>query len=359
MKILTVFGTRPEAIKLYPVLIELNMRKIENEICVTSQQKDLLFDTLSSLNIEPKYTLEKSAEINPAQVLGEMIKSLGGVMENGSYSLVLTQGDTASAYAAAVAAFNLKIPIGHIEAGLRTYDIYSPFPEEFYRVSIGKMAAYHFAPTKEAVKNLVSEGVRKEKIFFVGNTVYDTLDKIDSSSLTKKIADWVSEDRLLVLTTHRREGLSHLKKIYRAVNRITETEQVKILFPCHPNPIIKEAAKAAFSNNERVLILPPLKTADFRYILSHAYAVLTDSGGVEEEAAFYKIPTLVLREKTERTNELKSGALKLVGVEEERIFLETRNLLRKKRLYNKMKKANPDCIFTGASGKICDIIERI
>ena len=358
MKILAVFGTRPEAIKLQPILKELNTRKINTEVCLTMQHKELVESVLNEFSIIANYKLDiKNRTING--VTSDIIRGVDEILKNNIYNLILIQGDTVSAFSAAIAAFANKIPIVHIEAGLRTYDIYNPYPEEFYRRSISLISEYNFATTKTAVKNLVKEGICKANINLVGNTVYDVLEQTYNEEFTHPELIWSSDCHLILLTTHRRENIPILSQIYRAINKITNEFNVKILFPIHLNPEVRKRAQKAFCNNPRVHLIEPMSTYDFHNIMARCYAILTDSGGIEEEALYFQKPTLVLRKKTERLEEIKHGSIKLIGVEEVKIYKEIKRLIEDKRFYKKMRVCRGNISLPGASYKICNIIEAI
>lgn len=358
MKILTVFGTRPEAIKMQPILKEFKARGIDAEICVTSQHKELLEGVLNEFSIFPDYRLNIEAN-TITELSAEIMRGVSSIIAGNDYKLLLVLGDTVSAYGAAVAAFGHKIPIVHIEAGLRTYDVFNPYPEEFYRRSISIISEYNLATTNNAVKNLKKEGVCSANIELVGNTVYDVLDETYDKNYLHPELNWASGSRLILLTTHRRENIEQLSKIYRAINKITSTFNVKILFPMHPNPEVRKAAITAFSNNDRLHLSEPLSTYDFHNIMARCHAILTDSGGIEEEALYFHTPTLVLRKKTERTEELRLGTIKLIGNSESEVYQGVSELLINQRLYTKMKKSGSDIARPGASYKICNIIESI
>ena len=351
LKVLTVFGTRPEAIKLAPVLLEFRRHpEIDSRICVTAQHREMLDPFLKLFDIHPDYDLDI---MRPNQTLFDItIRALDGlkrVLEAEQPDFVLVQGDTTSAFAAALAAFYQKIPIGHVEAGLRTFDKYHPFPEEINRRLISHLADLHFAPTLKAQANLLAEGIPPNKIFVTGNTVVDAilliLERTKGLNLLPTGLSELSPNRKLILVTaHRRESFGQgLENICLALRRIVEeAPDVEIVYPVHMNPNVRTVVTKALKGVERVHLLEPMDYVAFVHLMARSYLILTDSGGIQEEAPTLKKPVLVLRETTERPEVLDVGAAKLVGTDPERIVTETLRLIRDSWEYERMAHAgNP------------------
>ena len=358
--IMLVFGTRPEAIKMCPLVIELRGRKEARVcVCVTGQHKSMLKQVLDAFSISPDYDLSIMKEKQTLfEITVSILTGIRIVLEKERPDLVLVHGDTSTAFACALACFYMQIPVGHVEAGLRTYDIYSPFPEEFNRQAIGIIASYHFAPTEKARENLINEGKSPSAIFVTGNTGIDALKTTVRKDYSHELLQWASGSRLILLTAHRRENLGEpMRQIFRAVKRISETyPDVKVIYPIHLNPLVREIAASVFDGEERIRLTEPLDVIDFHNFLARATLILTDSGGIQEEAPSLGKPVLVLRKSTERPEGVDSGALLLVGIEEERIYKAVSSLLDDNVLYDRMRSAGNPYGDGEASKRIADIL---
>lgn len=359
-KIVVVFGTRPEAIKMCPLVnVLLSKREFETKVCVTGQHREMLDQVLQTFGVKPDYDL---AIMKTNQTLFDLtltlLPKLKEVLEREKPELVLVHGDSASSFISALVCFYLKIDIGHVEAGLRTYDLQSPYPEEFFRQSIGSMARYHFAPTRKAKVNLIQEGRHPDSIYVTGNTAIDALRTTIREEYTHPLLDWAKDSRLIVLTAHRQENIGEpLREVYRAVRRIVnEYEDVKVIYPVHPNPLVRSIAYEMLNNHQRIQLIEPLPVVDFHNILSKTYLVLTDSGGIQEIAPSLGKPVLVLREKTERPEGIRAGTLKLTHTDEENIYRECKVLLSSTSKYIEMSKASNPYGDGYASARIADII---
>ncbi|MFA9398938.1 MAG: non-hydrolyzing UDP-N-acetylglucosamine 2-epimerase [Clostridiaceae bacterium] len=361
-KILVVFGTRPEAIKMCPLVNELKQRgKFNILVCVTGQHKEMLDQVLEVFNVIPDFNLSiMKKNQNLFDITIKILDKMKTILEQVKPDLVLVHGDTTTSFATALACFYLQIPVGHVEAGLRTYDINSPYPEEFNRQAVGIIAKYNFAPTQIAYENLIKEGKNKDSIYITGNTGIDALKTTIREEYHHELFDWVGKSRLIILTAHRRENLGEpLYNMFSAIkNIIEENQDIKIIYPIHKNPKVREIANAVFGSQERIKIIEPVDVLDFHNFLNKSYLILTDSGGIQEEASSLCIPVLVMRDKTERPEGINSGILKLVGTDEERIYLEIKKLLLDKEEYNKMCNASNPYGDGDASGKIADILEK-
>ncbi len=351
-KIIAVFGTRPEAVKMCPLLLELKKREcFEVKVCLTGQHREMLDQVTEMFGIKADYDLSvMKKDQTLADITAKIVAGLTPIFEKETPDLVLVHGDTASAFAGALAAFYMQIPIGHVEAGLRTYDISSPYPEEFNRRAISMMSSYDFAPTEAARENLMGEGKNPDRIFVTGNTVIDVL-KYTASKVD-------SDGKTVLLTAHRRENIGEaMEHIFLAVKRIAEKyHDVKIVYPMHPNPAVRQSAENILGKISNVELCEPLDLREFHSLLARSVIVMTDSGGVQEEAAALGKPTLVLRDKTERT---EGGSLILVGTNEDDIVSSFDCLITDKKYYNSIKNA-PNPFGDGkASERIADILERI
>ncbi|MBQ3464646.1 UDP-N-acetylglucosamine 2-epimerase (non-hydrolyzing) [Candidatus Saccharibacteria bacterium] len=361
-KVLSVFGTRPEAIKMAPVVKELDSRDdIESIVCVTAQHRDMLDQVLEIFKIKPDYDLNI---MKPGQSLSYITASvLTGIEEviiKEKPDLVLVHGDTTTAMAAALAAFYQQVKVGHVEAGLRTFDKYSPFPEEMNRQIIDKIADYLFAPTTTSEANMDKKLNKDQKVFVTGNTAIDALKTTVSDNYKNEVLDWASDSRLILLTAHRRENLgTPMKNIFKAIKRITEEfDDIKVIYPVHLNPKVQSVAKEVFGDDEKVKLISPLDVLDFHNFMERAYLIMSDSGGVQEEAPSLGKPVLVLRDTTERPEGIEAGTLKLVGTHAEDVYNETKKLLTDKAAYDKMSKAKNPYGDGFASKYIVDAIER-
>ena len=360
--IMLVFGTRPEAIKMCPLIRELRTRKgIRTLCCVTGQHRQMLDQVLGAFDVTPDYDL---AIMKDGQTLFDIttrvMERLKDVLAEAKPDLVLVHGDTTTTFAAALTCFYMQIPVGHVEAGLRTYQLDSPFPEEFNRQAVGVVARYHFAPTEQARANLLRENKRPETIFVTGNTAIDALKTTVRADYQSPELEWAKGSRLILLTAHRRENLGEpMRAIFRAVRRIAdETPDVKVLYPVHMNPAIRAMAKEILGGDERIRLIAPLEVLDFHNILARSCMVMTDSGGIQEEAPSLGKPVLVLRDTTERPEGVAAGTLKLVGTEEETIYREAKRLLEDEEAYHAMSVASNPYGDGHACERIADILER-
>ena len=363
IKVMTVFGTRPEAIKMAPVVKELQSRdEIEEITCVTAQHRQMLDQVLETFKITPEYDLDIMKQ---GQTLNEVVQrvlgKIGEVLEKERPDIVLVHGDTTTTFAGALAAFHSQISIGHVEAGLRTWNKYSPYPEEMNRQMVGCLADMHFAPTKVSAGNLIREGKDESHIYITGNTAIDAMATTVDSTYQNPIFDWVGENRMILLTAHRRENLGEpMYHIFRAIKRIVdEFEDVKVVYPIHLNPKVREIANEVLGNCGRVRLIEPLEVFDFHNFQNKSYLIMTDSGGIQEEAPSLGKPVLVLRDTTERPEGIEAGTLKLTGTDEEVIYRETKKLLTDKDAYSAMSHASNPYGDGHASERIVDaIIEK-
>lgn len=357
-----VFGTRPEAIKMCPLVNELKKREnIKTVVCVTGQHRQMLDSVLEAFNVVPDFDLsimkEKQTLFDITVSILEKIKS---VLEEVRPDVVLVHGDTSTTFVTALACFYMQIPIGHVEAGLRTYDIYSPYPEEFNRQAVSIISKYNFAPTEKAKENLLREGKCPERIFVTGNTAIDALKTTVRESYTHPEFEWAKDSRLIIITAHRRENLGEpMHHMFRAIRRIMdEHPDVKAIYPIHMNPVVRAAAAEELGTCERIHIIEPLDVLDFHNFLSRCYLILTDSGGVQEEAPSLGKPVLVMRDTTERPEGIAAGTLKLVGTDENTIYKNFKLLLEDRDAYHKMSHASNPYGDGHACRRIADILEK-
>ena len=363
IRVMSIFGTRPEAIKMAPLVKELESRKeIESIVCVTAQHREMLDQVLETFKIKPDYDLNIMKQ---GQTLGDIttraLNGLEGVIKEVQPDIVLVHGDTTTTFAGALAAFYNQVAIGHVEAGLRTNDKYSPYPEEMNRQMVDCMTDMYFAPTKLSKQNLLDENIDEEKIYVTGNTAIDAMATTVSDSYHHEVFDWVGDNRLILLTAHRRENLGDpMRRIFSGIKRaIDETPDVKVVYPIHLNPKVREVAHEVFGDDDKIKFIEPLEVFDFHNFIKKSYMILTDSGGIQEEAPSLGKPVLVLRDTTERPEGIDAGTLKLVGTDEEVIYKETLNLLNNKEDYEKMSKASNPYGDGHASERIVDaIIEK-
>lgn len=362
-KIMAIVGTRPDAVKMCPLINELRKREeLSVSVCSTGQHKELLASVLRIFDVTPDYDLDIMRDGQDLfDITLRVMEGLREIYERERPDTVLVHGDTTGSFAAALAAFYKKIPVCHVEAGLRTYDLTSPYPEEFNRRAISLMADYHFAPTDTAMENLLSEGVEDSKVSVTGNTVVDALSDTVRTDHYHPLLQWAEDSRLILLTAHRRENLGEaMKNIFLAVRRVLdEYEDVKVVYPVHPNPAVRELAEKMLGGHERLRISEPLGVRDFHNLISASYLVLTDSGGVQEEAVSLGRPTLVIRNTTERQEGVLSGGIRLVGTGEETVYRGIRALLDSKALYYAMSRARSPFGKGDASCRIADIVEKI
>lgn len=361
-KVMLIFGTRPEAIKMGPLVKELEKHHdIETIVCVTGQHREMLDQVLSIFDIVPQYDLEiMKHKQDLFDVTINILEKLKPVLEKEKPDMVLVHGDTSTTYAAGLASFYLRIPVGHVEAGLRTHNIYSPYPEEFNRQSVGLFSALNFAPTKKAAQNLLDEGKTASSIYVTGNTAIDALKTTVREDYTSPIIEWVNDSKLIVLTAHRRENYGEpMRHMFQAIKRIVdEHEDIKVVYPIHMNPMIKELADEIFTETKRVKIIPPMEVVDFHNLLAKSHIILTDSGGIQEEAPSLGKPVLVMRDTTERPEGIEAGTLKLVGTEEEVIYEHFKELLENQLLYKEMSEASNPYGDGTASEQIVTILKE-
>lgn len=366
-KVMLVFGTRPEAIKMCPLVKELKKRPgIDTCVCVTGQHRQMLDQVLETFHVVPDYDLSIMKEKQTLfDVTTNILERIREVLVNENPDVVLVHGDTTTTFVTALACFYLQIPVGHVEAGLRTYNIKSPFPEEFNRQAVGIVAEYNFAPTEKSKLNLVNEGKDAGKIWITGNTAIDALSTTVKEDYRNEHLDWASDSRLILITAHRRENLGEpMHNMFRAIRRVMdENPDVKAIYPIHMNPAVRQAAEDVFGESspggkeERIRIIEPLDVLDFHNFMNQSYLILTDSGGIQEEAPSLGKPVLVMRDTTERPEGIQAGTLKLVGTEEETIYNEFSRLLTDKEEYKAMSKASNPYGDGHASERIADVLE--
>ncbi|TQQ83947.1 UDP-N-acetylglucosamine 2-epimerase (non-hydrolyzing) [Peptacetobacter hominis] len=361
-KVMLVFGTRPEAIKMCPLVNEFKSRKgIKTIVCVTGQHKEMLNQVLDVFNIVPDYNLNIMKDNQTLfDITQNILYKIQMVLEKEKPDIIFVHGDTSTTFITSLASFYMQIPVAHVEAGLRTYNIYSPFPEEFNRQATGIIAKYHFAPTEKSKMNLISEGKNPEDIYITGNTAIDALKTTIKDSYYNEYIEWAEGSRLVVLTAHRRENLGKpLENIFKAIKRIVdEYTDVKVIYPIHMNPKIRKVAKDILGNHDRIKIVDPFDVVDFHNILNKSFLILTDSGGIQEEAPSLGKPVLVLRDTTERPEGIKAGTLKLIGTNEDNVYYKFKELLDNKEEYDRMSKASNPYGDGFASKRIVDIIEN-
>ena len=360
-KVMLVFGTRPEAIKMCPLVNELKKRKnIETIVCVTGQHRQMLDQVLEAFSVEPDYDLsimkDKQTLFDVTVNILERIKT---VLEEVKPDVVLVHGDTSTTFVTALACFYLQIPVGHVEAGLRTYNIYSPYPEEFNRQAVSIISKFNFAPTELSKQNLLKEGKDPDSIYVTGNTAIDALKTTVRADYTHPELDWAKDSRLIMITAHRRENLGEpMRHMFKAIRRVMdEHPDVKAIYPIHMNPVVREIAQEYLGDDDRIHIIEPLDVLAFHNFLSRSYLILTDSGGIQEEAPSLGKPVLVMRDTTERPEGIAAGTLKLVGTEEETIYREFSRLLSDKAEYDAMSKASNPYGDGHACERIADILD--
>ncbi len=360
-KIMLVFGTRPEAIKMCPLVNELRGRAgIRTIVCVTGQHRQMLDQVLEAFSVVPDYDLSIMKDRQTLfDVTTNILNRIKAVLEEARPDVVLVHGDTSTTFVTALACFYLQIPVGHVEAGLRTYNIYSPYPEEFNRQAVSIISTYNFAPTELSKQNLLKEGKKPESIYVTGNTAIDALKTTVRKDYTHPELDWAADSRLIMITAHRRENLGEpMKHMFRAIRRVMdEHPDVKAIYPIHMNPAVRETANAILGDDERIHMIEPLEVLDFHNFLSRSYLILTDSGGIQEEAPSLGKPVLVMRDTTERPEGIAAGTLKLVGTDEEVIYKNFKLLLENKEAYEKMSMASNPYGDGFASRRIADILE--
>lgn len=360
-KIMLVFGTRPEAIKMCPLVNELKTRKnLKTIVCVTGQHRQMLDQVLEVFNVVPDYDLSIMKEKQTLfDITTNILNRIRDVLEKERPDVVLVHGDTSTTFVTALACFYLQIPLGHVEAGLRTYNIYSPWPEEFNRQAVSIISKYNFAPTELSKENLIREGKAEKSIFVTGNTAIDALKTTVRDDYTHPELDWVKDSRLIMITAHRRENLGQpMHNMFRAIRQVMEEHpDVKAIYPIHMNPVVRQAAEQELGGCDRVHIIEPLEVLDFHNFLARSYMILTDSGGIQEEAPSLGKPVLVMRDTTERPEGIKAGTLKLVGTDEQTIYDNFKLLLQDKISYNAMAHASNPYGDGFACKRIADILE--
>lgn len=361
-KIMLVFGTRPEAIKMCPLVNELKSRSdIQTLVCVTGQHRQMLDQVLTTFKVVPDYDLSIMKERQTLfDVTTNILNKIKEVLEKEKPNVVLVHGDTSTTFVTSLACFYLQIPVGHVEAGLRTYNIYSPYPEEFNRQAVGIISAYHFAPTELAKENLLKEGKNPDNIYVTGNTAIDALKTTVHADYTHEHLEWAKDSRLIMITAHRRENLGQpMENMFRAIRRVCdEHPDVKAIYPIHMNPVVRETANKLLGDDSRIRIIEPLDVLDFHNFLANSYLILTDSGGIQEEAPSLGKPVLVMRDTTERPEGISAGTLKLVGTEESSIYDSFKSLLENSDEYAKMSMASNPYGDGFACKRIADILSE-
>ena len=361
-KVMLIFGTRPEAIKMCPLVLELEKRpEFETVVCVTGQHRQMLDQILDCFHVEPKYDL---CIMQQKQTLFDVtiniLSRLQTILSDEKPDVVLVHGDTSTAFVTALACFYMQIPVGHVEAGLRTYNIYSPFPEEFNRQAVDLIARFYFAPTEMSRQNLLKESKPDDRIYVTGNTVIDALDTTVSTAYSHPEIEWAKGSRLILLTAHRRENLGKpMRDMFHAIRRIVDDmEDVKVIYPMHMNPIVRDMARECFDGQDRIHMIEPMDVLDFHNLMARAHLIMTDSGGIQEEAPALGKPVLVMRDTTERPEGVQAGTLRLVGTDETTIYAAVRELLTDEHAYLDMAHAaNPYGDGT-ASRQIADILAK-
>ena len=359
--IMLVFGTRPEALKMCPLVNELNTREnINTVVCVTGQHRQMLDQVLQAFDVVPDYDLSIMKEKQTLfDITTNILIGIKEVLEEVKPDVVLVHGDTSTTFVTALACFYLQIPIGHVEAGLRTHNIYSPFPEEFNRQAVSIVSKYNFAPTEMAKGNLLAEGRDVDSIYVTGNTAIDALKTTVRKDYTHPELEWAEGSRLILITAHRRENLGEpMKNMFRAIRRVLEEHpDVKALYPIHMNPIVRKTCQEILGDCDRIHVIEPLEVLDCHNIMAQSYMILTDSGGIQEEAPSLGKPVLVMRDTTERPEGIAAGTLKLVGTDEEVIYENFKRLLEDEEAYNAMAHASNPYGDGFACKRIADVLE--
>jgi UDP-N-acetylglucosamine 2-epimerase (non-hydrolysing) len=361
-KVMLVFGTRPEAIKMCPLVKELKKREeLQTIVCVTGQHRQMLDMVLEAFDVTPDYDLSIMKDKQTLfDVTTNILNRIKEVLEKEKPDVVLVHGDTSTTFVTALACFYLQIPVGHVEAGLRTYNIYSPYPEEFNRQAVSIISKFNFAPTELSKQNLLKEGKDPDSIYVTGNTAIDALKTTVRENYTHPELEWAKGSRLIMITAHRRENLGEpMRHMFKAIRRVMdEHPDVKAIYPIHMNPVVREIANEYLGDDDRIHIIEPLDVLDFHNFLSRSYLILTDSGGIQEEAPSLGKPVLVMRDTTERPEGIAAGTLKLVGTEEETIYNEFSRLLSDKEEYEAMSKASNPYGDGHACERIADVLVR-
>ena len=360
-KIMTVFGTRPEAIKMCPLINEMKKREgLEVVVCVTAQHRQMLDQVLETFGVVPDYDLNIMKDRQTLfDITTNILNNIKTIIEDVHPDVVLVHGDTTTTFVTALACFYLQIPVGHVEAGLRTYDIYSPYPEEFNREAVGIISKYNFAPTPLSRDNLLREGKDPSTIYVTGNTVIDAMQHTVQSDFSHPELDWVGDDKLIFITAHRRENLGEpMRQMFRAIRRVlNEHPDCKAVYPIHMNPVVREAAKAELGDCDRIHLIEPIEVFDCHNFEARSFLCLTDSGGIQEECPSYGVPVLVMRDTTERPEGVDAGTLRLVGTNEKLIYDSFTDLLENEESYDAMSKACNPYGDGHACERIADILE--
>ena len=363
IRAMSIFGTRPEAIKMAPLIKELEKREeIESIVCVTAQHREMLDQVLQTFNIEPDYDLNIMKQGQTfIDITTNALSGVDSIIKEAKPDIVLVHGDTSTTFAGALAAFYNQVAIGHVEAGLRTYNKYSPYPEEMNRQMVDCMTDMYFAPTELSRQNLIKENINYSKIYVTGNTAIDAMSTTIDENYSHPVLDWLEGDKMILLTAHRHENLGEpMKKIFKGVRKIiNKMPDVKVIYPIHKNPLVRSVAEEVFGDCDRIRLIEPLEVFDFHNFLNLAHIILTDSGGIQEEAPSLGKPVLVLRDTTERPEGIEAGTLKLVGTESNTIYKETVRLLTDQEEYERMSRASNPYGDGNASKRIVDaIIEK-
>lgn len=360
-KVMLVFGTRPEAIKMCPLVLELKKREsIQTIVCVTAQHRQMLDQVLETFGVVPDYDLNIMKDRQTLfDITTGVLNGIKEVLEEVKPDVVLVHGDTSTTFVTALACFYLQIPVGHVEAGLRTYNIYSPYPEEFNRQGVGIISQFNFSPTPLSASNLLREGKKKESIYITGNTVIDAMQHTVKADYHHPELDWVGDGKLIFITAHRRENLGEpMHHMFRAIRRVLdEHPECKAVYPIHMNPVVREAAEQELGGCDRIHIIEPIEVFDCHNFEARSFLCLTDSGGIQEECPSYGVPVLVMRDTTERPEGVDAGTLKLVGTDEETIYRTFKMLLENPEEYEKMSKACNPYGDGNACERIADILE--
>ncbi len=361
-KIMLVFGTRPEAIKMCPLVKELRKREnLNTVVCVTGQHRQMLDQVLETFDVKPDYDLSIMKDKQTLfDITTNILNGIGSVLDEVKPDVVLVHGDTSTTFVTALACFYKQIPVGHVEAGLRTYDIYSPYPEEFNRQAVSIISRYNFAPTQMARENLLKEGKKEDSIYVTGNTAIDALKTTVRQDYTHPELEWARDSRLIMITAHRRENLGRpMQNMFRAIRRVMdEHPDVKAIYPIHMNPVVRQTAEEILGDDDRIHIIEPLEVLDFHNFLARSYMILTDSGGIQEEAPSLGKPVLVMRDTTERPEGIAAGTLKLVGTDEDVIYSQFKKLLEDPQAYAQMSNASNPYGDGFACRRIADILEK-
>lgn len=360
IKVLSVFGTRPETIKMAPLIKELEKRKeIESVVCVTGQHRQMLDQVLKAFDLHPDYDLNIMKDGQTlTDITVRVLEGVNKIIEKEKPQIVLVHGDTTTAFATALSAFYNRVPIGHVEAGLRTYNKYSPYPEEINRQFVGSVADMNFSPTEKSKNNLINEGKAPDTVYVTGNTAIDAMSLTVREDYSDEITEWAKGSRLIVLTAHRRENVGDtMKGMFRAIRKICEKHpDVKIVYPVHLNPAVVSAANEVLGGMDRIRLIKPLEVVEFHNLLARSYMILTDSGGIQEEAPSLHKPVIVMRDTTERPEGVEAGTLKLAGTDENVLFDMIDGLLTDKEEYDRMSSAKNPYGDGHASERIADAI---